>query len=344
MDKRFLEGVQFGKLRVLDCISNRDSTIGYTNLKWLCICDCGKAIIVRGYNLVRGLSTSCGCSRVRKIDLLGKKFGKLTVIEPRNKGWLCECECGNRVVKTTYYLLHGPSSFVADCGEHKDSGKHVNLKINLIGKVFGDWTVIKRDMEYSGHKVRYLCRNSKGELRSQFSFYIKKLIDEEQKRISYNQDIKGKKFGRLKVISEFTNNKAKIRQVFNGEIYTSFFRKKKLYLQYRCKCDCGNETVVTSKDLLDGKRVDCGCISGLRYSSNYRYKLKKNRRKDYIDRIFGKLLVLKELKEDDVGRRFLCRCECGKEKEVYLRSLLSGTKSCGCLKSLAKKKNIRVSK
>jgi hypothetical protein len=46
---------------------------------------------------------------------------------------------------------------------------------------------------------------------------------------------------------------------------------------------------------------------------------------------FGKLLVLRE-----TGRRYsyvawLCRCECGTEKEITSHCLLRGTSSCGCL-------------
>ena len=49
---------------------------------------------------------------MRKIDLISKKFGKLTVIKKaKNKGkytqWLCQCECGNYKIARTLDLRRG---------------------------------------------------------------------------------------------------------------------------------------------------------------------------------------------------------------------------------------------
>lgn len=48
---------------------------------------------------------------------------------------------------------------------------------------------------------------------------------------------------------------------------------------------------------------------------------------------FGKLTVIKELKKYKNNRTYyLCRCDCGAEKEVSTSQLTSGkSKSCGCL-------------
>ena len=49
---------------------------------------------------------------------------------------------------------------------------------------------------------------------------------------------------------------------------------------------------------------------------------------DLTGREFGRLMVI----EKRMGRKWLCRCECGTVKEVYAQSLTTGvTKSCGCL-------------
>lgn len=49
----------------------------------------------------------------------------------------------------------------------------------------------------------------------------------------------------------------------------------------------------------------------------------------FIPRCFGRLKVLKRLPSG----KYLCRCKCGKEKEVLLSNLRSGDiKSCGCLR------------
>lgn len=46
---------------------------------------------------------------------------------------------------------------------------------------------------------------------------------------------------------------------------------------------------------------------------------------------YGKLTIVSEVDQTGNGRRFLCKCDCGQEKEVNLSKLRSGnTKSCGC--------------
>ena len=49
-----------------------------------------------------------------------------------------------------------------------------------------------------------------------------------------------------------------------------------------------------------------------------------------IGQKFGKLTILKELPSKNSKRRFLVKCECGREKEVALANLLNGTtRTCG---------------
>ena len=56
---------------------------------------------------------------------------------------------------------------------------------------------------------------------------------------------------------------------------------------------------------------------------------------DLTGRRFGRLTVIEEAPQAKPGKtRWLCKCECGKEKIVAGRELRTGdTKSCGCLKS-----------
>ena len=49
---------------------------------------------------------------------------------------------------------------------------------------------------------------------------------------------------------------------------------------------------------------------------------------------FGKLTVMEAAEPSGTGRKWKCRCECGKEVLAYQSALISGNKkSCGCLKS-----------
>ena len=50
--------------------------------------------------------------------------------------------------------------------------------------------------------------------------------------------------------------------------------------------------------------------------------------------VFGRLTILAETTPANTHRRFICRCECGKEKVVERNHLLDGhTTSCGCYMS-----------
>jgi len=55
--------------------------------------------------------------------------------------------------------------------------------------------------------------------------------------------------------------------------------------------------------------------------------------KDLTDIKFGRLTVIRRaVKEEHVQRKWLCRCECGREKEIRGSHLTSGhTASCGCI-------------
>ena len=85
-----------------------------------CKCNCGTIRDVKTCSLRNGQSKSCGCfvketmSKLKRIDIEGLTFGKLTTIKRvANKNskhfnhWLCKCECGNEVIASTSALRSG---------------------------------------------------------------------------------------------------------------------------------------------------------------------------------------------------------------------------------------------
>lgn len=94
------------------------SSVNYHGVRWICKCDCGGEILVHNSNLVSGKAKSCGCSK-NKSPIIGKKFGKLTVIDRatsgcnRNTRWNCACDCGNTLPIYNSNLVSGSTT---SCG------------------------------------------------------------------------------------------------------------------------------------------------------------------------------------------------------------------------------------
>lgn len=97
---------------------------------------------------------------------------------------------------------------------------------------------------------------------------------------------------------------------------------------WECQCDCGKVVSVSSQKLRKGHTTSCGCN-------------KKNNKGGRFDDLtgdrFGKLVVMRYLKEEERERKrkcWLCRCDCGTIKEFGADKLKSGNSvSCGCAKA-----------
>lgn len=114
-----LTGQRFGKLVVL---SATDRQMDSGSIVWHCKCDCGNEADISARRLTRGKVRSCGClSNPPVKDYIGKRFGRLTVIEymgKMNKNsslkyWKCRCDCGNEVIVGQTELQSGESQ---SCG------------------------------------------------------------------------------------------------------------------------------------------------------------------------------------------------------------------------------------
>lgn len=118
------------------------------------------------------------------------------------------------------------------------------------------------------------------------------------------RDLTGQKFGRLTVLYELPERK-------NGKI------------QWRCRCDCGNEKDVLSTSLTSGHTQSCGCLQKEKTSAANKRNI------DLVGHRFGRLVVLSR---STTSAKWVCRCDCGNLVEVTTTHLKTGhTKSCGCL-------------
>ena len=129
-------GKKYGKLTVIEQVEERKRNA----IQWLCECDCGNTVVVRGADLRSGQVKSCGClvaersREVNGVDRMGKKYGKLMALEieeTTSKGiyWKCLCDCGNYTTVLGSNLATGA---IKSCGCIKSSfGEEKILKLLL---------------------------------------------------------------------------------------------------------------------------------------------------------------------------------------------------------------------
>jgi len=92
-----------------------------------------------------------------------------------------------------------------------------------------------------------------------------------------------------------------------------------------CQCDCGAFGYVEGGNLRSGDSRSCGCFG--------KEQARKSHFMDRIGQQFGRLTVVKLAGVDRRNKTvWLCHCECGVDKKIPNRALVSGdVKSCGCL-------------
>ena len=158
-----LTGRKYGRLTVIQRENNGS--------KWLCKCDCGKQILVPTNHLNSGHTQSCGClqkektKEARLVNLIGKRFGLLTVIglNPERKSkqieWFCKCDCGQIVSIRVNNLTSGNTQ---SCGCSRLS--HGEIKIKQLLEEYN----IPFEME----KTFSTCINPKTGKQLRFDFYV----------------------------------------------------------------------------------------------------------------------------------------------------------------------------
>jgi hypothetical protein len=92
----------------------------------------------------------------KKINLTGRKYGRLTVLEERSRStngnimWLCECECGNKAIVRSDGLRGGST---LSCGCLPKSTPE-----NLMGKKFGKLTVLNESCRSDNGVIWWRCQ------------------------------------------------------------------------------------------------------------------------------------------------------------------------------------------
>lgn len=122
-------GRKFNHLIIVKRLKDHISAVdGKIEPMWMCECDCKPSNrntkIVKHSNLINGIVTCCDiCKKKSVIDIIGKKFGKLTVLKRsddyicsggrKEAQYLCRCDCGNMKIVRGSSLRKGHTT---SCG------------------------------------------------------------------------------------------------------------------------------------------------------------------------------------------------------------------------------------
>ena len=110
-------GLRFGSLVVTSLAEKGGDG---RHAKWNCVCDCGGESTPAGHSLRGGKATTCNGPAHVTNDLIGRRFGRLTVTnrntsKDRKQVWYsCTCNCGG-VVSVRYASLVGGDTQSCGC-------------------------------------------------------------------------------------------------------------------------------------------------------------------------------------------------------------------------------------
>jgi hypothetical protein len=194
MKIRDLTGQRFGKLTALKLSTKRYKNGGCI---WICKCDCGKITNVRSSHLASKETLSCGCLHGKKVQsfwtknrkkLIGKKFGRLTIIkflnkkDNHNRPVLCKCSCGAEKIIRYGHLANKNSYWaVKSCGCLKNEmhgDKHYRWEKDR--KKLKTKVKLKSFMHNTIHQLK-ICKNSRrsADLLGHTWFALKKHLEKQ---------------------------------------------------------------------------------------------------------------------------------------------------------------------
>lgn len=181
------------------------------------------------------------------------------------------------------------------------------MKQNLTGKRFGKLTVLSQAPQLENRYFTWNCRcDCGGEI-----------------------VVNTKRLTRGTITNCGCVPKAKNQRslILTGEVFGSLTVLKRAENKgqrtaWLCKCECGNEVVMTTHNLRTDKRKNCGCKS-----------CKVPYHQDLTGQRIGLLTVEEKTEHRDYKRSVMwkCHCECGNIVLYSADKLLHGRiKSCGC--------------
>ena len=190
------------------------------------------------------------------IDLLGQRFGKLTVVDKgdpirRNNGvqiptWVCKCDCGKIITVRSTNLKSGHT---VSCGCARKNNLPKSFE-DLTGKRYGKLVVVRylSPEERTTKNYNWLCKCDCGKSIFANATKLKDghtkscgCLRKQAKGRNY-EDLTGKHFNHFTVIRKLKPEERKARSY-----------------NWLCGCDCGKEFQSTANKIKTGTQISCGC-------------------------------------------------------------------------------------
>lgn len=172
-------------------------------------------------------------------DLIGKRFGLLTVIEKTkdksgNIKWKCRCDCGNIAYAQTGHLNAGTRKSCGCLQQEKQK--------DLTGKRFGKLVVLRKTDKRKRGSVMWECQCSCGNKCLKPTNELNLGTATSCGCVWRQPTIKeGERYGRLVALEPTKKRSGKS-------------------VVWRCQCDCGNIYEARATSLQSGHVESCGCI------------------------------------------------------------------------------------
>lgn len=169
--------------------------------------------------------------------------------------------------------------------------------LDLTGQVFG--TLVVKEKTRHKNRVAWICECECGNTTTVITNSLTSGNTKSCGCRSNKPNEIGKRFGKLLVIGQENTKNHKS--------------------QWKCKCDCGNEIIVSGDNLRQGKTQSCGCLKIIDETGNKYFRLT--------------IINFAYIKNNCAY--WNCECECGNKIVVAGNHLRSGhTTSCGCVQSV----------
>ena len=329
-------GKIYGNLEILEFLPSSDDRNDTLESAFICKCRCNRIVVKKASRLVHGKVSSCGMCTVSKYnseEYIDKKFGGLTIkrfVDTNDidnldnvPSFLCECQCGNTVIKKASHAIKGN---IQSCGKcHETRSKYANKE--FIGQIFGKLEVV--GIGHDETQVTFICNCTCG--RSENIEYSASMIYNGYKkqcnicaREISNKSLKTKRYNNSLLASM-------IGERFGKLVVKSIYKDEYGVTMARCDCDCGtkNKDIILSnlyRDKLGTKACGkCRVAPNSKYDSD-----------EYIGKTINNLTVL-EIKKENSITYWKCRCElCDNHTIRWFKATgVTGgnNKSCGCMQS-----------